>query len=94
MTDRAGMPTKPDVSDQSERTAQSAPEAQPPVRPAPPQAQSPVRPVQGEDFYWEGPYMVFTEAWHRKRGYCCGSACRHCPYGHENVPNKSDRPSS
>jgi hypothetical protein len=47
-------------------------------------------PREGEDFYWEGPYMVFTEAWHLKRGYCCGSACRHCPYGHENVPPKSD----
>jgi hypothetical protein len=37
-------------------------------------------PVEGEDFYWEGPYIVFTEAWHRKRGYCCGSGCRHCPW--------------
>jgi hypothetical protein len=45
-------------------------------------------PKEGEDFYWEGPYMVFTEAWHLKRGYCCGSDCRHCPYNHENVPNK------
>ena len=50
-------------------------------------------PKEGEDFYWEGPYMVFTEAWHLKRGYCCGSACRHCPYGHENVPPQPDRPS-
>ena len=48
-------------------------------------------PQEGEDFYWEGPYMVFTEAWHLKRGYCCGSACRHCPFGHENVPQKADR---
>jgi hypothetical protein len=46
-------------------------------------------PKEGEDFYWEGPYMVFTEAWHLKRGYCCGSNCRHCPYGHENVQPKS-----
>jgi hypothetical protein len=46
-------------------------------------------PQEGEDFYWEGPYMVFTEAWHLKRGYCCGSACRHCPYEHENVPPES-----
>jgi Family of unknown function (DUF5522) len=46
-------------------------------------------PQEGEDFYWEGPYMVFTEAWHLKRGYCCGSNCRHCPYGHENVQPKS-----
>ena len=45
-------------------------------------------PKEGEDFYWEGPYMVFTAAWHLKRGYCCGSACRHCPYNHENVPKK------
>ena len=44
------------------------------------------QPREGEDFYWEGPYMVFTATWHLKRGYCCGSACRHCPYGHENVP--------
>jgi hypothetical protein len=47
-------------------------------------------PQEGEDFYWEGPYMVFTAAWHLKRGYCCGSACRHCPYGHENVPAVAD----
>ncbi|MDN4166292.1 DUF5522 domain-containing protein [Cytophagales bacterium LB-30] len=32
------------------------------------------------DFYWEGGFMVFTEAYHLKRGYCCGSGCRHCPY--------------
>ncbi len=25
--------------------------------------------------------MVFTEAFHLKRGYCCKSGCRHCPYG-------------
>jgi len=33
-----------------------------------------------EDFYYEGPYMVFTAAYHLKRGYCCSSGCRHCPY--------------
>jgi len=32
------------------------------------------------DFYYEGPYMVFTESYHLKRGYCCNSGCRHCPY--------------
>ncbi|APD09861.1 MULTISPECIES: DUF5522 domain-containing protein [Thermus] len=35
---------------------------------------------EGEDFYWEGDRVVFTEAYHRKRGYCCGSGCRHCPW--------------
>ncbi|MHB1957969.1 MAG: DUF5522 domain-containing protein [Acidobacteriaceae bacterium] len=34
-----------------------------------------------EDTYFDGPYLVFTEAYHRKRGYCCQSGCRHCPYG-------------
>ncbi|MCG9881787.1 MAG: DUF5522 domain-containing protein [Bacteroidia bacterium] len=24
--------------------------------------------------------MVFTEAFHLQRGYCCGNGCRHCPY--------------
>ncbi len=36
---------------------------------------------EDEDFYFDGPYLVFTEAYHRKRGYCCQSGCRHCPYG-------------
>ncbi len=37
---------------------------------------------EDEDFYWsdEG-YRVFTEAYHLKRGYCCKSGCKHCPYG-------------
>jgi hypothetical protein len=32
------------------------------------------------DYYWENGFMVFTEAYHLKRGYCCKSKCRHCPY--------------
>jgi hypothetical protein len=36
--------------------------------------------LRPEDFYYEGPYMVFTAAYHLKRGYCCNSDCRHCPY--------------
>ena len=31
-------------------------------------------------------YKVFTELAHKQRGYCCGSACRHCPFNHEAVP--------
>jgi hypothetical protein len=37
-------------------------------------------PLEPEDYYFEGPNMVFTAAYHLKRGYCCGSGCRHCPY--------------
>ena len=39
-----------------------------------------------EDFYMDGPNMVFTAAYHLKRGYCCGSGCRHCPYGTWDTP--------
>jgi hypothetical protein len=37
-------------------------------------------PLPPEDFYMEGPYLVFTAAYHLRRGYCCNSDCRHCPY--------------
>jgi hypothetical protein len=36
--------------------------------------------LEAEDFYYDGPYLVFTAAYHLKRGYCCNSDCRHCPY--------------
>ncbi len=37
-----------------------------------------------EDFYYnEQGYKVFTEAYHLKRGYCCQSGCKHCPYGYD-----------
>ncbi len=42
-----------------------------------------------KDFYFENGLMVMTEAYHLKRGYCCGSNCRHCPYNHENVSDNS-----
>lgn len=44
-------------------------------------------PLGPEDYYLlpDG-RMVFTERYHLRRGHCCGSACRHCPYGHEAVP--------
>jgi hypothetical protein len=39
-----------------------------------------------EDFYKtaEG-FIVFTEAYHLKRGYCCQSGCKHCPYGYDKL---------
>jgi hypothetical protein len=45
----------------------------------PPSAAQPV--LDEEDYYMDGLYLVFTAAYHLKRGYCCGSGCRHCPYG-------------
>jgi hypothetical protein len=41
------------------------------------------------DFYLEGPYVVFTAAHHLRRGSCCGSGCRHCPF--EPVALKGNR---
>jgi diphthamide synthase (EF-2-diphthine--ammonia ligase)/ABC-type hemin transport system substrate-binding protein len=34
-------------------------------------------------------YTVMTELAHKRRGKCCGSGCRHCPYAHENVKDKA-----
>lgn len=31
-------------------------------------------------YYMEGTKVVFTEQYHIRRGYCCGSGCRHCAY--------------
>lgn len=36
--------------------------------------------VEGEDYYLEGTAMVFTARFLLRRGYCCESGCRHCPY--------------
>lgn len=37
--------------------------------------------VEGRDFYIENGFYVFTEYYHKKRGYCCKNGCRHCAYG-------------
>ena len=37
------------------------------------------------DFYVENGLLVYTAAYHLKRGYCCGSGCRHCPYEPRHV---------
>ena len=36
--------------------------------------------VPGEDFYMEDGLLVMTAAYHKKRGSCCGSGCRWCPF--------------
>lgn len=43
-------------------------------------------PAEPDYYFLPDGRMVFTEAYHRKRGYCCGNGCRHCPYHFENVP--------
>ena len=51
-----------------------------PVSPARSDAGLPALVVQPGDYYLEGGRMVFTATYHLRRGYCCGSRCRHCPY--------------
>lgn len=42
------------------------------------------RDLEPDDFYYtEEGYIVFTEKYLLKRGYCCKSGCRHCPYGYD-----------
>lgn len=33
-------------------------------------------------------YIIFTESYHLKRGYCCQSGCKHCPYGFDKKTGK------
>ena len=40
------------------------------------------RNLDTEDYYHsEDGYIVYTEKYHLKRGYCCQNRCKHCPYG-------------
>jgi hypothetical protein len=42
---------------------------------------------EGEDYYFNPQgLLVFTEAYHIKKGMCCGNGCLHCPYDFEQVP--------
>lgn len=43
---------------------------------------------EGEDYYYEGSNLVFTARYHLDRGECCGSGCRHCPFGNEPGSDK------
>jgi len=38
------------------------------------------QPLREDDYYMEGENLVFTASYHLRRGACCESGCRHCPY--------------
>lgn len=46
--------------------------------------------VEGVDYYLEAGRFVFTATYHLKRGYCCNSGCRHCPYRRETEGNAAE----
>jgi len=46
---------------------------------------------EGEDYYIdEQGLVVFTEAYHLKRGKCCESDCRHCPFGYKEKNRETE----
>lgn len=60
----------------------------------PPEGDSTAILVAGEDYYSEGAVIVFTARYLLRRGHCCESGCRHCPYGNVIEINPSSDPSS
>jgi hypothetical protein len=45
---------------------------------------------EGENYYPEDGNMVFTEKFLLKRGHCCESGCRHCPYQEQESRNPEE----
>ena len=48
--------------------------------------------VREGESYTENGRLVFTERYHIRRGHCCGSGCRHCPFlpRHQKFNQKLD----
>ena len=37
--------------------------------------------LEKQDYYFDNEgLMVFTRSYHLKRGFCCNSGCKNCPY--------------
>jgi hypothetical protein len=48
-----------------------------------------------EDYYLsEAGYLVFTEKYLLKRGYCCKNGCKHCPYGFDKKTQRINKKDS
>jgi hypothetical protein len=52
--------------------------------------------LEKEDYYLEKGFVVFTAKYLLKRGFCCRSGCRHCPYPDQKTniavsENKKDK---
>jgi len=41
--------------------------------------------------YIEDGKMVFTEEFHKLRGYCCGHMCRHCAFEPKHIQGNTNR---
>ena len=40
----------------------------------------PAADTEPDTYFTEDGRVVFTRAFHLRRGHCCGSGCRHCPF--------------
>ena len=43
--------------------------------------------AKDEYYYSKEGYIIFTEKYHLKRGYCCNNNCKHCPFKKEQKKN-------
>lgn len=50
------------------------------------------RDLAPDEFYHsaEG-YIIFTEKYLLKRGYCCQNGCKHCPYGFNKKTGRKEK---
>ncbi|MGC8550266.1 MAG: DUF5522 domain-containing protein [Acidobacteriaceae bacterium] len=56
-------------------------------------AVNPAQPlVEGRDYYMDGPWLVFTREYHLRRGSCCKSQCRHCPWNYKKSTQPTPEP--
>ncbi|KAI9324539.1 hypothetical protein DFJ73DRAFT_872205, partial [Zopfochytrium polystomum] len=82
-TARSKKPQIDDVED-----TRTPPPKEPPAIVQPPWVRVHAEAVEREEATYKDPatgYTVFTSKLHLDRGYCCGNACRHCPYDKANV---------
>ena len=45
---------------------------------------------KGKDYYLENGQIVLTERYLKKRGKCCSSGCRHCPYEPQHTKGSTE----
>lgn len=48
-------------------------------------------PTEPDYYFNEQGLLVFTRSYHLKRGKCCGSGCKHCPFNYEGVKDAAKR---
>tara|TARA_R110001592_G_scaffold104103_5_gene293072 strand:- start:22790 stop:22969 length:180 start_codon:yes stop_codon:yes gene_type:complete len=45
---------------------------------------------KGKDYYLENGCIVLTDRYLKKRKFCCGGGCRHCPYTPQHTKGSTD----